>query len=130
MLFICIKIYQHENELFTLRQANQDLLFKYEKLGVTVNRKRRSTNSSSLKKAIYNSNFDHLYNSNFTSNTSNKKLNYSKTNSNTNTNTNTTGQYTNMPFLFEQPKMEQQEQRADYQDIEEDQDLEIFKVNI
>lgn len=124
-------IYQHENELFTLRRTNQDLLFKYEKLeslGITVNRKRRSINSSSLKKAIYSSNFDHFYNSNFNSNTSNKKLNYSNNNTNTNN-----SQYTNMAFLFEQPNMEQQEQRADIEedieDIEEDHDLDIFKIN-
>jgi hypothetical protein len=38
-----------------------------------------------------------------------------------------------MAFLFEQPNMEQQEQRADIEedieDIEEDHDLDIFKVN-
>ena len=38
-----------------------------------MNRKRRSSNSS-MKKNIYNSNFDHFYNSN----NNNKKLNYNK----------------------------------------------------
>lgn len=131
-------IYQHENELFTLRRANQELLFKYEKLeslGITaVNRKRRSTNSS-LKKAIYNSNFDHFYNSNFNSNSSNKKLNYSANtttnstnNNNINNSNNSSSQFTNTAFLFEKPNLEQHNPNG-YPDIEEDHELDLFKMN-
>lgn len=74
-----------------------------------MNRKRRSSNSS-MKKNIYNSNFDHFYNSN----NNNKKLNYNN------------NQFTNTAYLFDKSSLEQQ---TEFQDIEEDShDLDIFKV--
>lgn len=110
-------IYQHENELFNLRRANQELLFKYEKLeslSITVNRKRRSTNST-LKKTLYsNSNYDHFYST--SPNTTNKKLNFSSS-----------SQFSNAAYLFDKSSLEPEP--SEFQDIEEDShDLDIFKV--
>ena len=93
--------------MFSLRRANQELLFKYENLeslSITVNRKRRSATSANL----FSSNFDHYSNSN------SKKLNFSN-------------QFSANAYLFDKASLEHEQ--SEFHDIEEDtHDLDIFKV--
>jgi len=112
-----------------LKRENQELVLQLESFNRNkMNRKRRSNNSS-LKKNVYNTTYD-FYSSSFTNginSTSNKKLNYST--STTSTTTNSQFDNTAASYLFDNQTSLEQEQRVEYQDIDEDcQDIDVYKV--
>ncbi len=112
-----------------MKRENQELVLQLESFNRNkMNRKRRSNNSS-LKKNVYNTTYD-FYSSSFTNginSTSNKKLNYST--STTSTTTNSQFDNTAASYLFDNQTSLEQEQRVEYQDIDEDcQDIDVYKV--